>query len=299
MIFDVLSMLLGQFAGSLSLIFIRDSQLSPGMLAAYRLFFISMLLLPVHLRDRREVAKQTGLSGGKLWGHLLRHSVFAGLMLGFHFVFWNSAARMTLAANATLFVSMTPIAMPFVVYAIDKTAFSWKEAGATALALSGAVLLSIGDVSIGKDHLKGDIFSLVAMLFLTIYLALSRRNKNLPFWYYIWGVYLIGGVTAFVADLLSGNPIWSQRGARELIGIVGLALVSTLIGHNLINRAMRRIPSQIVSVGQLTQSIWAGLIGWIGYSEVPSPFFYPSMGLITLGTIFMIVIHRKKTIQKE
>jgi drug/metabolite transporter (DMT)-like permease len=292
MVIEILLMFLGQIAAAISIFFIRSSELAPGMLAAYRLFFTSLILLPWHLRDRRQVMRETGLSPVRMVRHLLRHSLVPGVILGFHFIFWNTGARMTIAANATLFVNMTPVAMPLVIFFLTKEKPSWKELAATAVAISGALLLTVGDLNISRDHLLGDLYAFISMIFLTVYLALSRRHRALPFWYYIWGVYLIGAFTAFAADLLRGAPLWSSRGTADLIPVAGLALVSTIVGHNLINRAMRTIPSQIVGVGQLSQFLWAGILAWLIYGELPAAIFYPSMGLIALGTTIMIVIHR-------
>jgi drug/metabolite transporter (DMT)-like permease len=292
MLTEILLMFLGQIAAAISIFFIRESQLAPGILGAYRLIFTSLLLLPLFIRDRRRVKQQFGLDRGALLRHLLRHSLIPGVVVGFHFIFWNTGARMTIAANATLFVNMTPVAMPLVIFLLTGEKPGWKELGATAIAISGALLLSFGDLSISREHLLGDAYAFVSMIFLTVYLALSRRHRSLPFWYYIWGVYLIGGLTALITDVILGAPLWSSRGLIEFVPVAGLALVSTIIGHNLINRAMRRIPSQIVGVGQLSQFLWAGILAWLIYGELPTAIFYPSMGLIALGTLIMIMIHR-------
>ncbi len=290
---EIVLMFAGQIAAAISIFFIVESQLAPGMLAAYRLFLASILMFPLFYRESTELSRRLGITGAGMLVHLIRHSLAPGLLLGLHFIFWNTGARLTIAANATLFVNMTPVVMPLAVFFLTGEKPGAKEALATALAISGAVLLSLGDLSLGSDHLRGNLFAFISMLFLTFYLALSRRNKDLPFWYYIWGVYLIGGVTSFTADLALGAELWSDRGIVDVFPVIGLTLVSTIIGHNLINRAMRQIPSQIVGVGQLSQFLWAGILAWLLYGELPTPIFYPSMGLIAAGTIFMIMIHHE------
>lgn len=308
MLADVLLMLLGQLAAAISIFFIKASQLSPGYLAAYRLFFTVIIMFPWFFRDLRRLAG-TKSATGSIAGHrtgsmsepsvaelllfLLRRSIFPGIMLGLHFIFWNTGARMTLAANATLFVNMTPVFMPLVIFFLTREQPSLPELLATAVALSGAFLLTLGDISLGTDHLLGDIFSFISMLFMTVYLALSRKNRALPFWYYISGVYLVGGLVAFTGSAVLGDNPLGGRGMVEFIPVIGLSLVSTILGHNLINRAMRSIPSQIVGVGQLSQFMWAGLIAWVVFGELPEPLFYPSMLLIAGGTLLMIYIHSK------
>ncbi|WP_041401724.1 DMT family transporter [Salinispira pacifica] len=297
---DVLLMLLGQLAAAISIFFIKASQLSPGYLAAYRLFFTVIIMSPWFFRDLKKLGAADGENGTiqgcsavNLLLFLVRRSLFPGIMLGLHFIFWNTGARMTLAANATLFVNMTPVFMPLVIFVLTRERPSLPELLATAVALSGALLLTLGDISLGTDHLLGDIFSFVSMLFMTVYLALSRKNRALPFWYYISGVYFFGGIVAFLGSAVMGHNPMGGRGPVEIIPVMGLSLVSTILGHNLINRAMRSIPSQIVGVGQLSQFIWAGLIAWVVFGELPEPLFYPSMLLIAGGTLLMIYIHSK------
>ena len=286
-------MLAGQIAASISIFMIRASQLAPGYLAAYRLFLSFIVMLPLFVRDMKTLRLQQSRVAGVM-RHLIRHCLLPGVLLGIHFILWNRAASLTLAANASLLVNMVPLFMPILIFLMTGERPLWQELLATIIALGGVVILTFGDLSLGQDHLAGDVYAFVSMLFFASYLALSRRNKALPFWYYMGGVYAFGGITAFISSLMEGVPLWTERGLVEVLPLLGLVLVPTLMGHNLINRAMRRIPSQLVSVGQLSQVFWAGLIARFLYGEIPRVSFYLAIGLILLAMVMIISVHTNK-----
>ena len=297
MLIEIMFMLIGHIAGAVSIFLIRASRLAPGYLAAYRLFLSVLIFMPLFLRDARKLRASMNVHWGNLALHLLRYSLLPGVMLGLHFIFWNTAASMTLAANASLIVNMVPLFMPVIIFFMTSERPVWQEILATVIALGGVLLLTLGDLSLGREHLLGDLYSFISMLFLAVYLALSRKNKALPFWYYTGGVYLFGGITAFIISSIRGMPLWTDRGLVELLPVLGLTLVPTLLGHNLINRAMRRIPSQLVSVGLLSQVLWVGIFAWLLYGELPRRAFYPAIGLIGLGMGIIVFIHYKNKME--
>ena len=93
----------GLLACSTSILFIKESQLHPALLAALRLLVAASVLMPLFIRDLQRHWDDYGRT------EFLRSSL-AGLVLALHFVSWNYGARMTPAVNSTLLVNMVPLA---------------------------------------------------------------------------------------------------------------------------------------------------------------------------------------------
>ncbi|MGI9255323.1 MAG: DMT family transporter [Salinispira sp.] len=303
MLIKILILFAGNIAATSSIFMIRASELAPGYLAAYRLFLAVLILTPLWFRDMKSLSAHghTNKHGSRHGGpaFLVRHCAPAGMFLGIHFVLWNNAAPLTLAANATLLVNMVALFMPVVMFVITREGPHKSEVLATALAFAGMILLTFGDISLGGKYLRGNIYAFISMLFVTVYLALSRKNKSLPFWYYIGGVYFFGAVTSFLISFLSGAALWTDRGLVEILPVLGLTLIPTLLGHSLMNWSMRHISSQLVSVSLLTQTLWSGILAWLIYGELPQPLFYPSAGLIILGMVIIAFTHHKIDMEEK
>ena len=95
MILKLFILICGAFACSTSVIFIKASTENALLVAAYRLFVATFVLMPFMLRDLKRLKERFSLK-------LLRPSIAPGLVLGLHLITWIIGARMTLAAHSTL-----------------------------------------------------------------------------------------------------------------------------------------------------------------------------------------------------
>lgn len=273
MLANVLLLLLSVFSASTAVIMIKASTTHPVLLASLRLFVAALVLLPLFLRDLRRHR------GAYTRAHL-RASIVPGLMLAVHFMSWVVGARMTPTANASLIVNLVPLAMPFFLAWVAHEPLTRREAVATAVALSGVVILTASDLSLNPTYFAGDLISFGSMLFYALYLALGRRNRTFPtVWLYLVPLYGVAAVASMAVALLFVNPI-QPYSAREAALILGLGVVPTVIGHSLLNRAMRVFRGQIVSIVNMGQFVFAGLMAFVLWREVPRPSFYVASALL-------------------
>jgi len=275
----------GVFASSTSFVYIRESTEAPVMLAAYRLLLTSLLISPLFLRDYRRFHE------GEL-GKLFRSSIGPGFVLGLHFISWVIGARMTTGANATLIVSLVPLAMPFFMLFMYQERITRNEVIATGLALLGMVILSLGDFSISMDYLTGDLVCLVSMILFAYYLALAKDSaKYESIWLYVFPMYLLAGIFCFILALFFSSPIHSYSPYEGLM-IVLLAVVPTIGGHTILNFSMQKFRGQTVSIINMGQFIFAGIIAYFIYMEIPTTEFYIA-SLLFLLSIWLVMKLRK------
>ncbi|MCB1757561.1 MAG: DMT family transporter [Gammaproteobacteria bacterium] len=288
MIRDLLLLLLGVFSASTSFIFIRESSEAPVMLAAYRLLLTVLLLSPLFWRDYQRHYTGTAMQ-------MLRAAFWPGLILGLHFISWIIGVRLTPAANASLIVNLVPLVMPFFMLLFFQEKITRNEIIATLLALFGMLLLSAGDFNISMDYLIGDLVCLGSMILFGCYLALGRNSaKYQSIWLYLIPMYLVAGLFCLLIALPFSSPVHAYSG-YEILMIAGLSLVPTIIGHTLLNFSMQKFRGQTVSIVNMGQFIFAGIIAWFLYREVPTREFYLASILLFFSVWLVVDKTPKKT----
>jgi drug/metabolite transporter (DMT)-like permease len=264
----------GVFACSLAVIFIKASTVDPVLLSSFRLLGAALLLAPLFERERRRHVGQFGFAS-------FRRSILPGLVLAAHFVSRAVGARMTLAANASLIVNMVPLAMPFLLFFVAGERIERLELVATVLGLSGVLVLSAGDVASGD--LGGDLVCFLSMLLFALYLALGRRNRDIPsIWLYVVPLYAIAGLACLALGAQRLPQVFGFA-PREWWLLLALAVVPTIFGHSLLNAAMKRFRGNVVSVCNVGQFVFAGVSAWLFFGEVPKPAFWPAALLVVLA----------------
>jgi drug/metabolite transporter (DMT)-like permease len=288
-------LLLGQLVASTAVIAIKASTLNPVLLSSFRLLVAAVALVPVYLRDSRRA--------GRTPRDMAREalpSLVPGVLLALHFISWNYGARLTLAANATLIVNLMPVAMPFIVYAMSRKLIRAREAVGTVISMTGVLLLTGNKLGLGGPTVPGDLICFVAMIFFSVYMSLGARNNRQPsLWLYVVPLYWIAGIISLVVaiPLVAVNGIWQGNAApahlaSEILIPVYLGLFPTIIGHTIFNRSMKNLPSQIVSVGMLSQFIFAGILAFFLFGEMPNLLFVPAAVLVVAGAVLVIKVVR-------
>lgn len=282
MIPKLLLLIIGVFCCSTSVIFIKLSTEHPILLAAYRLLIASAVLTPSFLRSLKRQSEGWSLRN-------IRFSLLPGVVLGLHFIAWNTGARMTLAANSTLIVNMVPVVMPFLLFLLSREIINRREILGTFVAMAGVTLLGSVDIHIDRSTFFGDMVCFLSMVLFALYLALARRNKTgADIWLYVVPLYYIAGVFCLIVGIFFQNPVKSYS-MEDMLYIVGLAIVPTVVGHSTLNYSMQQLRGQLVSIAVLSQFIFAGALGYLLLGEIPHPFFYLSSGLLIGGGIVTVL----------
>lgn len=274
-------LLLGVFACSTSVIWIKLCAVDPVLLTGLRLAIAAVALTPLFVRDwRRHRSEMT-------WLHY-RDAAIPGVVLTLHFFTWIYGARFPLAANSTLLVNLMPIVMPFLLAWLVKESVNRSEILATLLAAIGLAVMFAADYQLSAEHFfHGDLVCLGSMLLLAVYLALGRRYRRHPsVWLYLVPLYYAATAVAFLCvPLLSSDAPVDWR--REWPVVLALGLIPTVVGHSLLNNAMRYFRGQVVALTSMLQFVFAALLAYAFLpNETPHASFYAASALIvTAGVI--------------
>ncbi len=276
-----LLLLLGVFGCSTSVILIKSSQTHPVVLVAARLLIATALLSPIFLLDWRK--HRTAFTREHL-----RRTTLPALVLALHFISWTYAARLTLAAQATLIVNLVPIAMPFFLHSLVGEKINRTEIIGTLIAIAGMTLLTAGDAFAGTGNLFGNLLCFGSMLAFAWYLALGRRNRDFPsLWLYVIPVYLQAGAICLAVSI-PWLDTFALGSTREWSLLVGLAVLPTIFGHSLLNLSLRHLRGQIVSLCNVSQFVFAGLMAFFLFNEHPAALFYLSSAIVVAGIALVV-----------
>lgn len=246
---------------SFASIFIKWSEAPAVIIAAYRMLFAALILMPFALRKAyRE--EMRWLERRQWWAVGL-----IGIILAFHFVAFNAALKETSVASATILITCHPIVVGVLGYIYLKERPRRSGAG-IVLGLAGVVVISSADLSGGAIY--GDLLALAGMLAAAFYLlggrVLRQRVSVIP---YAFLIYLIAAAVLFLSAVATGVPLWPYP-ADELVLFLALAAVSTIFGHTLLNWSLRYMPAAFVSLSMLGEPVGASILAFFLLSEAPS-----------------------------
>jgi drug/metabolite transporter (DMT)-like permease len=247
---------------SFASIFIRWSEAPAVIIAAYRMLFAALILMPFALREQHR-EELRWLERRQWWA-----VAAIGTVLAVHFVAFNAALKETSVAAATVLVTCHPIVVGILGYIYLRERPRRSGAG-IALGMAGVVVISSADLSAGA--LYGNILALVGMLAAAFYLlggrVLRQRMSVIP---YAFLIYLVAAAVLFLAAIVSGTPLRPYP-ADEFLLFLALAAVSTIFGHTVLNWSLRHLPAAFVSLSMLGEPVGASILACLLLSEAPGP----------------------------
>jgi drug/metabolite transporter (DMT)-like permease len=203
-------------------------------------------------------------------------------------------SRRTPAANATLLGNMVIVYMPFYLFGLLGERINRGELAGTFLAAAGMVVLGVSDAHISLQRLGGDAIIFLSSQLVCVYLVLARRNGDFPsIWLYVVPMYAMAALVSFVAALPWRLP-WQVGSTENLLYLLGLGLGPTVIGHSVLNYSFKHMRGQLVSLLCLAEFVFATLLAWPIFGEVPRWPFYLAGGMLVCGAAVAILTSGRK-----
>ncbi len=288
-----LGLLISIIAVSFASIFILSCPAPPLSIAFYRLFFTTLLLVPLLLlrkktRDElRTLPKTTVLI-----------MIMIGLILAAHFALWISSLKMTSVASSVILVTAHPVLVAPVSFYFLKEKLSWVNALGIAISLGGVGLLVIGNygfAAFGLDTLEGNLLALLGGIAAGLYILGGRTlRKTVSTITYAFVVYMVGTIALFLICLILQAPVYNLASSDYAI-ILLMAVVSGIFGHTLYNWSLGYIRASIMSVALLGEPIGSSLLAY----AIPSIHQEPSLYTMIGGGIILMGIYLTARTMKE
>ena len=196
---------------------------------------------------------------------------------------WHIGIGMTRLGNATLFGNAGSIVLLFWGFLVARTLPGRLEWLAIVFALTGAAILMGRSLEISNETLIGDLFSVTAGLLYAVYLlTLQGARGQFGSWSLLVWVSLFGCPVLLAIALALGEPVWPQAWGP----IVGLFVLSQLVGQGLMVFALKYFPPLVVGLALLTQPAVASIYGWLAFGEVLSPL--DIVGMVLVGAALAV-----------
>ena len=278
----------GLFFTSLSSIFIKLSDSPSIFISAYRMLFASLLWLgPVLYKDLNEF-KKISISD-MLW------CVLSGIFLALHFATWIASLSMTTVASSTVLVALSPVFVALFSYFVLKERIKTRSVVGIGVAIAGSIVIALGDAKVGGHALKGDLLALSGAVFVGGYLLIGGKLRAwMGVRVYVFIVYSIATVVLFLIAIATNVPIYPYP-AEEILIFFLLAFFCSMLGHSIYNWMLEYVSSTFVSVSTLGEPIFATILAFIIFNEIPS--------ILTIiggaGVIIGLYIYIKSTGRKK
>lgn len=276
---------MGVLAISVASILIRLCSLPPLTIACWRLSLATLFFIAVGLAQR--------LRWRALRGPELALAVLAGLFLALHFATWISSLSYTSVASSVVLVATSPLWV-----ALGSALFLGECVGGATwvgigLAIAGSTLVGMAAEAVGtRGGLLGDGLALAGAICGAGYILIGRRlRESVALVEYVSVVYGAAAVILCVMALAAGSPLHGFS-SRDWMLLVGIAALPQVVGHSLLNWALRYVSSTRVALAALGEPIGATALAWLVLHEPLLPLQGLGCALILMG---VASAHSRKT----
>lgn len=237
---------------------------SPIAVAFHRLFFsaiISILILSITKKEEK-IAFDLKLLG------LL---ILSGVFLAFHFALWTWSLDLVSINSSVIFVTTSPLWVGLLSPIVLKERVPGRFYLGVLFAFGGGLLIAIlGNNNGGVNTLPGLLMALLSAWMVAGYLLVGRKVVNrISTELYVSFVYSIASIVLAIMLLIFEKGYQTYPVNIYLIFLL-LALVPQTLGHTSLNRALKRLPVQVVSLALLFEPIGSSILAILFLKELPS-----------------------------
>lgn len=259
--------------------------LDPLWVNALRMLMALLLMAPFTLLSRKRRQNLQAVRKGGFW-----ISALAGTLLALHFTAWVLALARTdvFAASAIWGTYLLMTAMLSAWILREKT--SRGAVAGMVIATAGVVICNL-DGGLGK--LSGNLLALLAALLQALYTLCGRKARaKLD-----TNTYTTVAYTFTLLWMAAFLPLFGIRPTgfepQNLLWALGLAVLCTLLGHTMLNMALKYFKAPTVSAVMMISVITGPLVVYIGLGEVPSRNTFWGGCVIIAGLVLYMWMERR------
>lgn len=263
---------------------IAASTLAPALaVALWRNAFGAAAGAPFTLTRRRAELRELVLERP----HVLRTAGLAGGFLALHFGLWIPSLRMTSVTASTALVTTVPV-WTVAVARLRGNEVPRAVVVGVLLALAGVAVITGVDATGSARALRGDLMALAGGAAAAGYVACGESvRRSVGTASYTLIAYTTCAVALLPVCLLTGTALWGFS-PRSWAEIAVLTLTAQLLGHSLLNRALRSAGATTVSLAVLLEVPGAALVAWAWLGQVPPLAVVPGAALVLAGLAVVV-----------
>ncbi|MFH0882898.1 MAG: DMT family transporter [bacterium] len=293
-----IAVIIAMFAYAWAAILIRWAQeASPLVIAFYRMLIGTVVWAPFYFIHSR------GTTPIKITGRQWRYMLLAGLGLCFHFATWITSISYTTVASAVFLIMTQPIMVAVAAHFILRERLNRISLVAMGMTVIGAFLIFGGDFSVSQRALFGDFLALLGAMGAGVYLFIARivrpdregGEQGVPLTRYLPVVYATATVGLGLLALIRGDRFGPFQ-PQTWWAMLALGLVPQVIGHSLLNWALKYLPALQVNITLVGEPIGASILAFLLLQESPSAGLLVGSPFLILA-VFLIFRKPPKTVE--
>ena len=229
-------------------------------IAAYR-FMTYFVVISIWRATRRQYLS---------WG-AFKKSIPGGLLLAADVAFFFTAIKLTTVVNATIIGALQPLILT--AYGVRFLGERLRRADMILglVALAGVVVIVLAGSNSGDANIWGDLAAVGALASWSAYFVFAKRADGVvsPTDYTLAAALIVALANAPLALAFGQSlawPAWS-----DWLLLIGMALGAGLLGHNMMNWSIVRIPLWLGSTMTLLVPLVSSAIAWIFLDEPLNP----------------------------
>ncbi|OLS33984.1 DMT family transporter [Bacillus sp. MRMR6] len=275
---------------SFSAIFVKWSDAPASILSMYRMWFASLLMLPIVWKYRAEFKKLTK----KSWFFLF----FSGIFLALHFVLWFGSLKLTTVASSTIILALQPIVSLVGGFLLFKERTTSSALMTMGIAIIGAMMIGWGDFGLSKQAILGDILSFLSVIAVVGYLLIGQTVvKKVIHWIYSFCVFFFAAICLTLYNIGAGVEMTSYP-AKEWGIFLLLATVPT-ISHLINNWLLNYVNATTISMSILGEPVGATILAILLLGEQLAGWQILGGLLVLLGVFFFLTQQTKPLPHKQ
>lgn len=270
-----------------------------GELVFFRSFFA---LVPVLLWLAYARPLSAAFRTNNLKGHIRRGLIGStGMFLGF------TALLFLPLPDATALSYAAPLLSVVLAAIMLKEVIRMYRWTAVFIGLIGVVIMLLPSLTLGSGpsadgHLKGTVFALLgatcaAFAMIEVRRLTSTEHTGAIVVYFSLTTTLMSLVT-FVGGYFYPEYAWAWPSARDF-GVLALIGIFGGIGQILLTHCYRFADASIIAPFDYTSMIWALLIGWLVFEQVPERMVLIGAVIVMCSGIFVILRERALGIERK
>ena len=213
--------------------------------------------------------------------------VLAGFFLGIHFAFFFRSVQLTSIAEAALLGTTAPIFTELYSVFFQKKPPSLVVVFGLFSAFVGAGVL-VSQSSFSETGAVGNFYAVFCSMAISVVLIVGKDiRKDFGLFEYTRWLFLFASLTLFIISLFVGVSVFSIT-LKELPWFVFLALIPTVVGHNIFYYLIKTLSTTTVAAVPLGEPIISSL-GALALFDEPIGFAIILGGSITLFGVFLVV----------
>lgn len=215
---------------------------------------------------------------------LLGLVLLAGFLFAVDIVAWHIGIFQTKLGNATLLANCASLLLAIYGIYLARQLPPPMQVIAIVLAFAGSALLMGQSFELSPQHLQGDLLSLLAGLFYTLYLlAMIRVRETTESWSSLALASASAAIFLLIAAWVAGEQIIPTNWVPLLI----LALSSQVLGQGFLTYALPHFSPLIIGLALLLQPALSALAGWIAFNEAMTPLDYVGGAMVMAALVLV------------